>query len=255
MSSWSGSRSYATKKLTVPQYAEMNYTANIFSSLLEFLGSHIYSQKMGERLHIYDQIGLLNLMYRPNPQVNFLKEIPEDTPKISTSGIRTTVAPLKFVDVQKYAATLFEYKPDFNQSVIDVLVRNNIKGLFDIGVHLVPDASGSFAHIIPLVQAYQKKSKKQNLNIFIMAETVAQVNDFLKMGDPSWRASHLLRVSPKTADEAFLFQMAQVQIMSAQPALVLDFDQPIDKYIYLMHRTVKDIVYFKTSTPTQWTLV
>ena len=46
---------------------------------------------------------------------------------------------------------------------------------------------------------------------------------------------------PKDNDIAFIQTMAEVQIMTAVPALILDFERPVDRFIHLMQKKPGDL--------------
>jgi hypothetical protein len=48
--------------------------------------------------------------------------------------------------------------------------------------------------------------------------------------------------------------MAEVQIMTAVPALILDFERPVDRFIYLMQRNAR-LTYFVEMADKEWTLL
>jgi hypothetical protein len=49
--------------------------------------------------------------------------------------------------------------------------------------------------------------------------------------------------------------MADVQVMTTLPALILDFDENLDRFIYLMHRNMKGVDYFKEVNGKAWYLI
>jgi hypothetical protein len=244
-----------TKK-TIASYFPATVTSDIPAMLLDYLASYIYSIKMGERLYVHDSIGLLGTLYKYNPQISYLKVQPEGGSPLRASDAKGILARVKQTDIQKYAASLFDYTPEFNRAVVDTLARSQVKSLFDIGVHVVSDDPAVIKATVDLVTAYaKKKAKKGSLLVFVMAPNAAAVAAFQKAGDPTWIVTSLQKVAPKDADEAFIRQMAEVQVLSVQTALVLDFTQSIDRYTYLMHRNLKEMEYLKTTNSTTWTLL
>jgi hypothetical protein len=47
--------------------------------------------------------------------------------------------------------------------------------------------------------------------------------------------------------------LAEVQIMTTLPALILDFNRPVDRFIYLMQRNAK-MDYFVEISSKEWKL-
>lgn len=244
------------RTIRIPNYTSLNLSSgDIHAALLDMLSVYIYNQKLGERCFIVDEAQFLPNFINQNPQITILRETPDESSVIAPSATRSTISNLKFQELQKYAGNVFVYRPEFNGAILDVLMRNGIKTAFDIGVHLVPDASGSIVGAVNLVKAYQQKSKKTNVTVFVAANTSALVQEFSKAADPSWRIFHVNKVSPKSADEFFIARMAEVQVLSTTPALVLDFENSLSRYVYLMHRNIRDLEYLKTPTSRVWSLV
>jgi hypothetical protein len=257
MSSWANRSANITKrKIRVPNYTKLDLSSgDIHGSLMNMLALYIYNQKMGERCFIVDEAQFLPNFINQNPQIQILKEVPEDSTALSVSDARPLVSNLKFPEIQKFAGSVFFYRSDFNGAILDVLMRNGIRSSFDIGVHVVPDASGSITSAVQLVKAYQTKTKRPSLSIFVAADTSALVQSFIKQADPTWRVSHVNKTSPKTADEFFITRMAEVQVLSTTPALVLDYQSSQSRYVYLMHRNIRELEYLKTTTQRSWSLV
>ena len=164
---------------------------------------------------------------------------------------------MKFTDIQKATTNILQYDADFNKSVVQLISKANINSKFDIGIHLIRDITGpnltSFKMYSELIKAYQKKSKKETLSIYVMADTHTVVSQFQAHCDPSWKLVSLSKVVPKTKDEEFIQMMADIQILSVTPGLILDFNRPVDKFIYLMQRN-KSLIYFHEINSKPWSL-
>ena len=85
-----------------------------------------------------------------------------------------------------------------------------------------------------------------------MAPSYEVVTAFKALGDTSWTITSLSKSPPKDAAEAFLYSMAEVQILSIAPALILNFEYGIDRFIYMMHRDLKNIEFFREINNVQW---
>lgn len=257
MSSWANRSANLTKRtIRIPNYTTLNLgSGDIHAALLDMLSVYIYNQKLGERCFVVDEAQFLPNFINQNPQISILKEVPDESTVIVPSSTKNTISNLKFQEIQKHAGNVFVYRPEFNGAILDVLMRNGIKAAFDIGVHLVPDASGSILSAINMVKAYQTKTKKTNLSVFVAANTSVLVQDFTRAADSSWRVFHVNKISPKTADDFFMARMAEVQVLATTPALVLDFENSLSRFVYLMHRNAKEIEYLKTTTSRVWSLV
>ena len=104
-----------------------------------------------------------------------------------------------------------------------------------------------------LIKTYQTKSKKEKLNIYIMSDSYSIISQFQLYGDPSWKITSLSKNIPKDIETTFIQSLAEIQIMCALPALILDFNFPSDRFIYLMKRNQK-LDYFVEINNTEWKL-
>lgn len=260
MSSWIIARNIPSKKKhVITKYHSTTSAPDIFSIYMEFLAAYIFTQKIGESCSIWDPTTLINSTLKHNPQVKFLKEVPENLEPLSVSSYEPIISPMKFTEIQRIAGSIFQFNTDFNSSVIRVLDKNGIKALFDIAIHLVKDISGpnvgGFKKYADLIKEYQKKSKKEKLSIYIMADTYSVVTEFQLLCDPSWKLTSLSKTPTSDTNAEFLHVMAEVQVMVALPALILDFDRPVDRFIYLMQRNQRGLNYFMEINSNPWYLI
>lgn len=257
MSSWLRAKAVPKQKpISIPTYHDTAISADIPSIYLEFMAAYAYSQKMGEICNVWDPSGIINVTIKYNPQIRILKEKPEDSRILTLGEYSNLTTTMKFGDIKRFATNVFQYDPEFNQSVIKVLEKASIKSIFDIGIHLVSDLSGSsLPRYIDLIKAFQKKAKKTTLNIYAMAGSYDTLTAFKSMADPSWKITSLNKGTDVNNSLAFLNMMAEVQIMSILPALILDFKESVDRFIYMMHRNMKGIDYFNEMNGLEWSLI
>jgi len=255
MSSWARAKVIPTKKpVTVSAYHDTSDSPDIPSIYLDFTQAYIFSQKMGENCFVWDPSGILNSTLKYNPQVRILKEKPQISPT-SKQTYKSLTDSMKIADVQKFARNVFEYDPGFNQSIMQILQKASIKSAFDISLRIVPDVSGTnLQSYVDIVRAYQVKTKKVRLSIYLMAPSYDVVTAFKTLGDTSWTITSLSKSPPKDAAEAFLYIMAEVQILSVAPALILNFDYSVDRFIYMMHREFKNLEFFREINNNSWSL-
>jgi len=254
MSSWIIVKNKQKKKVTViTKYHDTSLSGDVFSMYLDYINAYIYTQKLGETCNVWDSNGLIKETLKLTPQVKLLKEKPEVEP-LSQNEYKTLTGNLTFKEIQKIAANLIVYDDSLNRSVIKVLDKVGIKTIFDIGIQLVTGADAALlSRFSALVKAFQVKSKKDKLNIYIMADSYESILDFQKLSDPSWKVTSLSKNPPKDSTENFVQVLAEVQIMTALSALILDFNRPVDRFIYLMRRNEKLDYYVELSSK-EWTL-
>lgn len=259
MSSWIIAKSRQIKKKpSVTKYHDTASSPDVFTMYMSFIGSYIYSQKMGESCNVWDEIGLLKSSLKTNPQVKYIKEKPEDAVILGNKEYASFVSQMKFKEIQKTAGSLITYDAVLNQTVVRFLEKAGIRAMFDIGIHLVRDPAGPDLALLKkyatLIKAYQVKAKKDNLNIYVMSDNYSTVTHFQTYCDPSWKVTSMSKTPPKDSDTAFIQTMAEVQVMTAVPSLMLDFDRPVDRFIYLMQRNQR-LTYFVEMNDKEWTLL
>jgi hypothetical protein len=257
MSSWIIAKSRPNKVTpSVSKYHDTLMPKDIYSLYTEFIASFIYFQKMGETCAIWDSSDILKETLRNNPQVKFLKERPAVDP-ISLQAYYEFTSKMKFADIQKVAANLIVYDQALNNSVVKHVESIGIKTLFDIGIKLNKDEAGPNISLMKqyasLIKTYQTKMKKDKLNIYIMSDNYSIVSQFQIYGDPSWKITSLSKNIPKDVETGFIQSLAEIQIMTSLPSLILDFNYPSDRFIYLMKRNQK-LDYFVELNNTEWKL-
>jgi hypothetical protein len=245
------------KKPVVTKYHDTSSSQDVFTTYLEVLASYAYSQKMGETCNVWDPSGLIKNTLKANPQVKLLKEKPE-VDALKLSEYETLVSPIPFKDIQKMASSVISYDQSLNQTVVRFLEKAGIKNMFDIGFQLLRDPAGPdlalLKNYVSLLKTYQQKSKKETLHIYIMSDNYSVVQHFQSYCDASWKITSLSKTPLKVTDDVFIQKMAEVQIMTALPALILDFERPVDKFIYLMQRNPK-MNYFTELNGEVWKLL
>jgi hypothetical protein len=258
MSSWIVAKSRPTKKKpSVTKYHDTSSATDVFSMYMELVGSYIYSQKMGEMCNVLDEGGLIKSTLKVNPQVKLLKEKPE-ADVLTTNDYNAFVSKMSFKDIQKIASSVIVYDASLNQTVIRSLEKAGIRAAFDIGIHLTKNPAGPdlglFKRYSALIKAFQVKAKKDTLAIYVMSDSYSEVSHFHTYCEPSWKITSLSKTPAKDSDSAFIQKMADMQIMTAVPNLILDFERSEDRFIYLMQRNVK-LSYFVELNDEQWKLL
>jgi len=260
MSSWIIAKNLPKKKkVVITNYHDATNVADVPKLYMEYLASYIYNTKMGEQFNVLDSTGILRNTLRVAPHVRLLKEQVEDSTANPVGTYAPVISKLKFKDVQKFASDVLLYDSEFNRSVVRVIERVGIKTVFDIGIHLVKDITGpnlpAFKLYSEQLKEYQKKSKKASLSIYVMSDSYSVVTQFQAYCDPSWKVISLSKTQPATPDEQIIQTMADIQIMSALPSLVLDFSRSTDRYIYMMQRNKNGLEFFAEVKGREWALL
>ena len=253
MSSWIIAKGISknTKPVEITSYHDTSSSDDVPSIYMEYLAAYIYSQKMGEICSVWDPTGILNTTFNRNPQVKLLKEKPATTP-LSVSAYRSVLQTMKLRDFQKFMSVL-DYSPVFSRTLTQILEKGSIRQDFDIGIHIVNGAN--LASYADIVKAFQMKTKKTNFSVYVMSDSYTTVQAFQRLCSPTWKVVSLSRTAPKDAYEGFIQMMAEAQLLSALPALVLDFTHTVDRYIYLRQQGRVGFEFFKEINDQQWALL
>ena len=260
MSSWIGStRTFAKKKTleNVEYFLVPTSTESVSSNLLDAFTVYVYSARMGIRTYYMDQSNLLLSLFQNNPQCYYLKEFPESGSQLDAESLYKSLAiKPKFSDIQKLAAGFFLYDESMNRMLTQTVEKAGIRSLFDIGVHLHCDLSGTeISNYVKEVRTYQAKTKKKNLNIYVMASNLDHIKMFGRMGDPSWKVSAMSKILTSDPQILLIQELAEIKILTAQSALILDYNDPTDRFITLMHRGVTGPEFLKLMSFKEWSLV
>ena len=233
----------------------MSSTTDVTRAYLELLAVYIYSRRMNETCTIYEPNGFIGDSIKSSPQLRVIKEVAEDSEQLKLDSALQMLENLSFSEIQKYAASLFEYTPEFNRGILQALDKATIRTAFDIAIHVNDDGSGStFQYYSGLISEYQKKSKKAKLNVYILANTYQTVLNFQKVCDPSWKITTLSKFPAADATSLLFMRLAEVQIFAVAPAAVLNFSFPMDRFIYIMQRNPKGYSFLRESTGTNWAI-
>lgn len=259
MSSWIVAKSRPTKvKPSVSKYHEVSLPNDIYTVYMELIASYVYCQKMGETCNVWDQSGIVRDTLRNNPQVKVLKEKPDEVQPLTLQTYKEIVSKMDFKDIQKMASGLIIYEPALNNTVAKFLEKAGIKTSFDIGFQLNKDPAGPNLGLMKkyaaLIKAYQTKSKKEKLNVYIMSNDYMSVTQFQTYCDPSWKITSLSKTQSKDPQDAFVQSLAEVFIMSSLQSLVLDFNNTGDRFIFLMNKTAR-MEYFVEVNSAKWSLL
>jgi hypothetical protein len=253
MSSWIIAKNKQKKKVTViTKYHDTSLSGDVFTMYLDYLSAFIYTQRLGETCNVLDAAGLIKDSLKLSPQVKLLKEKPDVDP-LTSDEYRTITSRLTFKEIQKFATNIFIYDASLNNSIIKVLDKASIRTIFDIGVQITGADEAKLKRVAALVRAFQVRSKKDKLTMYVMSDTYTTVSEFQKFCDISWRVTSLSKNVPSDSSEKFVQVLAEVQIMTALPSLILDYTNPVDKFIFLMQRNPK-LDYFVELNSMDWQL-
>jgi hypothetical protein len=253
MSSWIINKAIPTKKaVVIKNYHDTSHVNDIMGLYLELFGAYVFYKKMGETCNVWDSTSVITTTLRPNPLMKLLKEKPTESKMSSPKDYKECVGLMKFNDIRKMAQEIIRFQPQFQQTLQRFLEKAGIKTSFDFGIQLVKE---SMSQHVELIKTYQKKSKKSSLSIYVMANTYSDVVQFQSLCDPSWKITSLSKNATNENDNKFIRTMAEIQIMTALPALILDFEKPTNRFIYLMQQELPGLQYFVELKSRKWELL
>ena len=232
-------------------YHDTSNSRSLMAIYMDFLAAYIYSQKNGEPCNIWDPNGLIKLSFKRNPQIIFLKEKPE-TQALTLSNYTNIIEPLKLTEIKKYSSKVIDYNSEFTNSISQAYNKLSIKTKLDLGIHIAFETS--IPVYIDLIKAYQLKSKRVSLSIYVMTPSYDIVKELIKLGDPSWTIISMSKLHAKDGDN-FFSMMAEIKIMSTIQSLILDYSQDADRYIYMIHENQRGLDYFKEINDAPWFLI
>ena len=255
MSSWIIAKNISLKKKSavISDYYSTSDSFDIPSIYMDTVAAYIYYQKMGTQCSIWDPTGIILTSLNYNPQVNILKESPgtNSTP-LSTYE---SVVSIPFKQIQKYSNTILVYKPAFRDAIAKIIQKVSTRQGFDFGLHISTNTPNDIVKTyIDIIKAYQTKAKKASLSIYLMADSDT-VKEFQSLGDVSWKVTSLSKHAPKDAADGFLHMMGDIHILSEVPAIALDFNQSIDRFIYLIQTNPLGYNFFKELNDQPWRLI
>ena len=222
---------------------------------MNVLGTYIFAQRMGEPAILLETTGLIENTLTFNPQLRIVDKPLENSSLIDTTSIKDMTDAMVFSDIKKYAMNVFQYTPTFNRSILDVLDKAFIKSVFDIGVHLSCDSSGTqLPFYVDAIKVYQKRTKKPALSVYVKASSYDLVLRFQALCDPSWKLTSLSKTPVTEFLQHSLRDLAEVQIFAVLNAAILDFNDPVDRFMFVMHRSPKGYEYFKELNNKPWSI-
>ena len=236
-------------------YTDLSQCTDLPSMYLNTLGSYIFTQRLGETAILVDPTGLISTTLKYNPQIRVVDKPQENSSPINTGSIKDMTDAMPFSDIKKYAISIFQYAPAFNQSIMQTLERGAIKSVFDIGVHITCDSSGTELPLyVDAIKVYQKRTRKPTLSIYVKAESYAVVTQFQALCDPSWKLTSLSKTPVTDFLQKNLRDLAEVQIFAVLNAAILDFSRPIDRFTFVMNRNPRGYEYFKDLNNKPWSM-
>ena len=238
--------------------------AGFCSQFNQYLYAVLYSAKEGIPLTVNDTVNAVSVRY-PLIKNTFVtpSEISfTDSQVISATSLRKREVAIRqflnnipVVHLREAARRVFEWNPSLLQKVGPILNGRRLPEEFDVGVHIRAGdkiTSGEMKAIpieqyIRAVKAYQARSSKIKLNVFIMTDSSQKLDEFSKKKDPSWTINTLATppaiqghiqgdfngASSGTRMNAYLMFMTELFIMRQIPQVICTFTSNVGRFLFL----------------------
>lgn len=239
------------KPVTAFYDTSLSPPSGLASLFLEYVAAYIYALRFGSNFHLWDPSGMITLCMRYHPSLRILKQKPSIEPFSRSSCIETTKG-MKFSEIKKFSSGLLEYNPQFLQTVSQTIQLGSANINYDICIHMTNKPAQKY---FDMLVSYETKLDKKSLFVYVACESSEQFTELQALAKPSWRLVTLNKKPATDPVDAFVRMMAEVNLMAAIPAMILDFANPIGRLIFLMQSTGRRLEYFKEVNRKEWFLL
>lgn len=209
-------------------------------TLLGFLYSSIYAQRTAERLYIFDTKDMIQPFFQKTPNSEFVKESPSSGTNLALSLHQTApiLQSLRVSTLKSYSKSLFQYNEVTRNKIQTFLSAFPIlKQTFDVGIVL--DTSGCVTQVLSGLSAYQKRTGKKSLRVFVMTDQLDLLREFATKGDRSWTYASLLSSQPILDKQSqYIKTLSDITIMQQIDFLAFRFSSSTGKLLYLLNQQV-----------------
>ena len=225
----------------------------------QYLYSALYAKSQGQRLYVNDTTNAVSIRY-PLIQNTFapvadLSDVQfRDSQLLTATSLKNRVQPMR--------EFLSRVTPDILRvSASEILTWNNgllekiqplldeVKAELDIGVHMRTNAMKPVPveKYLEQVRAFQTKSKKAALNVFLMSDSPELLQEFTKKKHSSW-AIYTLRspllmgghkqlqfnaAANRVRMDSYLYFVAELYTMQQIPHIICSLSSNVGRFLYL----------------------
>jgi hypothetical protein len=235
MSSWANRNAVTVKKQEPAIKTYFSSSEDYVTSSLLFFYSFAYCQRMAEPFYILDTEGYFQPLLNTSPILHFVKTVPDDAQNLAEDLYR--LAPvlnqLSVSNLKRNLQSIFDYNGATFQRVDNYLSSMGLlRQTFDVGITL--DISGCVPVILQELKAFQKRTGKQSLRVFVMTDSLPLLREFATKGDPTWSFVSLLRNGPPpTNDQQLLKTLGELRMIKKLDFVLTRFSSALGKVLYL----------------------
>jgi len=169
--------------------------------------------------------------------------------------VLSTVSAMPLKDVCKIAHTIFQWNPDLIRVLTDIIRAAKVPTELDLGVHIRggDKITTGESRAIPItdyikaIKKFQATTKKDNLTIFVMTDSMSQLAELKKKADPSWTLFNMApslpqpdghvqdqfnRSPPRARLSAYHSFMAELLIMQSISDILCTFSSNVGRFLY-----------------------
>lgn len=264
MTSWVRARYVPIKGVmerpTVFETNELGLCANFN----QFLYAYTYAQAEGKSLTVYDMVNsispsfpLIKSTFGDISGVAYVDSMPPSANSLRRNASKVmaiaTATPLD--SLRTTAQKIFQWSSTMTPIVKEIFDKAGLPGSFDLGIHIRAGDkittremnSIAIEKYIAAAKKYQTDSGLDELEIFIMTDTIPLRTAFIKKADPSWKVYYLPTPLPQPEGHvqavfngsprrmkitAYNFFMAELMIMQSIPDILCTLSSNVGRFLY-----------------------
>jgi hypothetical protein len=210
-------------------------TSSYAEDTLHFLYSYAYTQRNANPFYIHDTNFYFQPLLKTSPILHYLREAPSSAINLAKTpdAIATTLQSMSLPALRRTIGSIYQFNGMTNAKV-EAFISNfgPLKQTFDAGIVL--DASGCVANVIRELKAFQKRTGKASLKVFVATDNLDLLKEFAFTGDKSWSYVSFNRTEPpKDKEAALLKTLSEIRLLQQIPYLVVKFSTALGKLLYL----------------------
>jgi hypothetical protein len=234
------------------------------SNFNQFLYAYAYSVAEGKPLQVYDLANCVAVTYPllKNTFIDMSGVTYTDGMSLGTTSTRRSIArvmmnaqTMPLATLRRQAQQLFQWRPEFIPTLEGVLSSAGLPAEFDAGVHIrVGDRiTTRDRRTVPVddyiraVKKIQADLKKEEMNLFLMSDSLTAVEEFKKKMPTTWKVytlpsalpspdghiqSQFNRAPARARMTAYHSFMAEILVMQSISHIVCAMSSNVGRFLY-----------------------
>jgi len=230
----------------------------------QYLYAVLYAAKENVPLNVNDTSNAISIRF---PLIKNTFATPSEISFVDSQIVSATSLKKRVGQIQNFlngvrpeelrdaAKAILPWNPSLLQKLTPILDAKRFPGEFDVGVHIRAGdkiTSGEMKNIpieqyLRAVKAYQTKTGKKKLDVFVMSDSSLKLDEFIKKKDAAWTVHTLVTPSsmqghvqrdfnassPGTRMNAYLNFVAELFLMQQIGHVVCTFSSNVGRFLYL----------------------